>query len=250
MINKKRILQSFQRAADSYESQAMVQHRVAENLLRLLDEHCCGEINRVLEIGCCTGLLTRRLVKQYPNIMEIVLNDLVESFAARAGDLPGVAQVSFLSGDIETLPLSGEFDLIISSSTFHWVHDLDALLAKLTVHLKPGATLAFSLYGPDNMMEIRSISDIGLPYYSLARVKHLLSRYCTVDHCSEGRETFFFADPDTMLEHLRQTGVNALQTTPWTPRKLKRFKNDYLHHFSERQGVRLSYHPLYLLAHR
>jgi malonyl-ACP O-methyltransferase BioC len=249
MIDKKRILQSFQRAADSYEEQAMIQHKVADYLLNILQECHSNEINRVLEIGCCTGLLTRKLAAQYPEIMEIVLNDLVESFVTRAGDLPGVTAVSFLTGDIETLPLSGRFDLIISSSTFHWIHDLDKVLHKLSGHLNPGATLAFSLYGPDNLQEIRELTGLGINYSSLAQVRQMVSRYFTVDHSSEQLETFYFKNPGEVLTHLRQTGVNALSNTPWTPRRLQRFKEEYRKNFSAPQGVRLSYHPLYLLAH-
>ena len=50
-INKKRVLQTFQRAADSYDNQAMIQHRVADQLLSLLDCPSRNTIHRVLEIG-------------------------------------------------------------------------------------------------------------------------------------------------------------------------------------------------------
>ncbi len=249
MIDKKRIKQSFQRATDSYEDQAMIQHRVADRLLDLVARYCGNEFYRVLEIGCSTGLLTRKLASQYPEIMEIVLCDLVESFVTRAGDLPGITAVSFLAGDIETLPLSGTFDLIISSSTLHWVHDLNTLLQKLSAHLKPGAILAFSMYGPDNLREIRSLTGRGLAYSSLDRVQVMVSRYFSVDHSSERLETLFFQSPDDVLSHLRQTGVNALSSTPWTPRRLQHFKDEYLNRFNDPQGVRLTYHPMYLLAH-
>lgn len=228
----------------------MIQIRVANQLLQLLAEHCTTPINRVLEIGCCTGLLTRRLADEYPDIIEIVLNDLVAGFADRAGDVPGIAQVSFLAGDIETIALPGSFDLIISSSTFHWIHDLDNMLAKLATHLKPGAPLAFSMYGPGNLEEIREITGIGLPYSSLQQVAEMVSRHFTLDHCSESLECFWFENPGKVLDHLRQTGVNALGDGPWTPRRLQRFNEEYLQRFSEPQGVHLSYHPLYLLAHR
>jgi len=95
MIDKKRVRQTFQRAAASYEDQAIIQHRVADHLLGLLDRFAeSAEINRVLEIGCCTGLLTRKLAGQYRAIMELVLNDLVESFAVPAGNQPGIPAIS------------------------------------------------------------------------------------------------------------------------------------------------------------
>jgi malonyl-ACP O-methyltransferase BioC len=251
MIDKKRVRQTFQRAAASYEDQAIIQHRVADHLLGLLDRFAeSAEINRVLEIGCCTGLLTRKLAGQYRAIMELVLNDLVESFAVPAGNQPGIPAISFLAGDIESMPLAGSFDLIISSSTFHWINDLDGLLKKLSDHLTPGGILAFSLYGPDNLKEIRALSGIGLDYFNLQQVRAMVEQYLIVDHSDQQREVFHFATPMDVLDHLRQTGVNAVSSTPWTPRRLQQFQEEYLKNFSDDQGVCLSYHPLYLLAHR
>ena len=250
MIDKQRIQQTFQRAATSYESQAMIQHRVADHLLGLLDRHDGKKIHRVLEIGCCTGLLTRKLAERYDEIYELVLNDLVESFAVQAGNQVGIPAISFLAGDIETVPLAGPYDLIISSSTFHWVHDLEGLLKKLADHMAPGATLAFSMYGPDNLEEIRELSGIGLNYFSLQEVEAMVKKHLSLDHSDQKREVFHFEAPMEVLDHLRQTGVNAVSSKPWTPGRLQRFKDEYLEKFSDDQGVRLTYHPLYLMAHR
>ncbi len=250
MINKQRVQQTFQRAATSYEGEAMIQHRVAEHLLALLDCPNRKGLHRVLEIGCCTGLLTRKLAEQCGDIMELALNDLVESFAVQAGNQEGIPAISFLAGDIESMELSGSFDLIISSSTFHWINDLDGLLQKLAAHLTPGGILAFSIYGPDNLQEIRRLTNIGLDYYSLQEVEAMVAQHFSLDHSDQQRQVFHFAAPMDVLDHLRRTGVNAVSSTPWTPRRLQRFKKEYREKFTDEQGLRLTYHPLYLLAHR
>ncbi|MEA2114945.1 MAG: malonyl-ACP O-methyltransferase BioC [Thermodesulfobacteriota bacterium] len=250
MIDKERVRQSFQRAAASYDSQAMIQHRVADHLLGLLNCHDRKEIHRVLEIGCCTGLLTRKLVEQCSDILELVLNDLVEGFAAQAGNQAGIPAISFLAGDIETIPLTGPFDLIISSSTFHWLHDLEGLLIKLADNLAPGAILAFSMYGPDNLQEIRQLTGIGLDYFSLQQVQAMVSKYFTLDYSDQQQEVFHFTSPREVLTHLRGTGVNAVSIKAWTRRRLQRFNREYSEKFSDGRKVRLSYHPLYIIAHR
>ena len=250
MIDKKRVRQSFQRAAASYDDQAMIQHRVADHLLSLLADHELQNIHRVLEIGCCTGLLTRKLTARYDDILDLVLNDLVESFAVQAGDLPGIPAISFLAGDIETIHLTGPFDLIISSSTFHWLNDLEGLLKKLADKLAPGGTLAFTIYGPDNLQEIRDLTGIGLDYLSLQEVQTMVEKYFILDLSDQQREVFHFSSPMAVLDHLRKTGVNAVSRNPWTPRRLEQFQKEYINRFSEEQGLRLSYHPLYLVAHR
>jgi malonyl-CoA O-methyltransferase len=250
MIDKERVRQSFQRAANSYDSQAMIQHRVADHLLGQLNCHDRKKIHRILEIGCCTGLLTRKLTECCSEIQELVLNDLVESFAVQAGNQTGIPAISFLAGDIETMPLSGPFDLIISSSTFHWLHDLEGLLKKLADNLAPGATLAFSMYGPDNLREIRQLTGIGLDYLSLKEVQAMVSRHLTLDYSDQQLEILHFTSPLEVLTHLRRTGVNAVSIKAWTHRRLQRFNREYNGKFSDSQGVRLTYHPLYLIAHR
>ncbi|MCI5150851.1 MAG: malonyl-[acyl-carrier protein] O-methyltransferase BioC, partial [Candidatus Electrothrix sp. MAN1_4] len=61
-INKQLICQQFRRAAASYDRQATIQHRVADRLLTIMDRYIPQRPLRVLEVGCCTGLLTTRLL--------------------------------------------------------------------------------------------------------------------------------------------------------------------------------------------
>jgi malonyl-ACP O-methyltransferase BioC len=250
-IDKQLICRQFMRAAASYEQQALIQQRTAEHLLdlllTLLTEHDSSP-QRVLEIGCCTGLLTRRLVERVQGIKELVLNDLVPDFAARMDTSSLAPSVLLLPGDIETLSLPGPFDLIISSSTFHWLQHLDSLLARLATVLNPGGTLAFSLYGPNNLCEIHQLTGIGLDYLSLPDIEAIVRRYFSLLHSSEQQEVLCFASPQEVLHHLRQTGVNALNRSPWTRSQLQQFSAEYRRCFSDGQQVGLTYHPLYFIA--
>ncbi len=177
-----------------------------------------------------------------------MLNDLVPDFAERLGDTVRSTPVTFLPGDIETALLPGTFDLIISSSTFHWLDDLDIFFAKLAASLNPEGILAFSLYGPDNLQEIKRLTGVGLNYLSLSQIEAMLSKYCRLEHSGERQEVFSFSEPIDVLHHLRQTGVNAVSRTPWTRQYLQRFCHEYKRRFSVKQSVRLTYHPLYFMA--
>jgi len=250
-VDKDLLRQQFRRAAASYERQAVIQQRAAERLLDLLAEQSGRPPQRVLEIGCGTGLLTRSLVTRFSSIRELLLNDLVPDFADRM-DIAGLGPAVLpLPGDIEELPLPGSFDLIVSSSTLHWLHDLDRLLDKLAVSLRPGGLLAFSLYGPENLREIRALTGIGLRCRSLAEIAASLSQRLTLLHSSGEVEMLRFASPQDALRHLRQTGVNALSRSPWSRTRLEQFCAEYRRRFStDDGGVAFSYHPLYLVARR
>ena len=152
---------------------------------------------------------------------------------------------------IEITPIAdlpGTFNLIISSSTFHWLHNLDHLLAQLAVALEPGGTLAFSLYGPDNLREIDELTGIGLKYLSLPEIETIVRRHFKLLHSSSQQEILYFTSPQEVLHHLRQTGVNAINRSPWSRTQLQHFSAEYRQRFSTDSGVSLTYQPLYFIA--
>lgn len=248
-IDKELLRSRFQRAAGSYDSQALVQERTAEHLLDLLAQHGGSAPQRALEIGCGSGLLTRRLLARCCGIEELTLSDLTPALPACPPACS--ARLRLLPGDIETLPLPGPFDLIISSSALHWLHDLKSLLGRLAAGLSPGGSLAFSLYGPDNLREIKALTGLGLRYSSLAAVAAMLrDSGLAVLHSSEEAAALHFASPQDVLRHLRQTGVNALSREPWSRTRLEHFCAEYRARFSASGGVALTYHPMYCIAKR
>ncbi len=248
--NKKLIEQRFAKAASTYEDQAAIQHIVADELLTSLYPLVAAPPSSILEVGCCTGLLTRRLLERFPDVGSFTAVDLVESFRPYVeGKMSGInGRGTFISGDIESIEITGTYDLIVSSSTFHWMHDLPSLFRKLHRHLHSQGLLAISLYGTHNLIEIRDITQIGLAYDSLCTIREYISECFTVLKDFESRNLLFFPSPMAVLQHLRQTGVNAIGAKAWTPRQLKRFINEYEQRFSDKQGVRLTYHPMYIIA--
>ena len=143
-------------------------------LLNLLHEAAPGlHPADVLEIGCCTGLLTEKTLTRFPGIDHFTICDLVASFEQRVCRRIGIHadKITFLAGDIETVPLADRYDLVISSSTLHWVHDLPGLCANFTTTCTKMALLAFSLYGKDNLREIRTVTGMGLAYRNLEQLR-------------------------------------------------------------------------------
>ena len=247
--DKKQVQRHFARAAETYNDQAVVQERVAHRLLDLIDETIDQAPTSVLEIGCCTGLLTRRIVARFPQLQVLHVNDLVADFRRRVERIALPVKIEFLVGDIEAIPLPQQYQLVISSSTFHWLHDLAAFLAKLHHHLHVDGLLAFAMYGPDNLQEIRALTGMGLEYPSLGQLTELLEQqHFEVSAATEEMEILHFTDPGAVLQHLRQTGVNALAGPGWNRVRLQEFTRLYHDRFRTKQGVRLTYHPMYLLA--
>lgn len=251
IADKSLISRRFAHALATYEEKAQVQAQVADTLLAYLAETLPQtRPENALEIGCCTGMLTEKLVERLPSLARLTVCDLVAAFQSCIDTRSRAWQqyVTFIAGDIEQVDLPQSYDLILSSSTLHWVHDFPALSTKLAKHLNPDGILAIALYGPDNFTEIREVTGSGLPYLSLAELQHILSEHFRLQLARESRVELWFDEPLAVLRHLRDTGVNALSPAGWTKGRLAAFAAAYRERFCGEQGVRLTYHPLYFIA--
>lgn len=95
---------------------------------------------RVLDLGCGTGALTRRLHDQL-RPMETLGVDRSAAMLERCAEQV-TDGLSFMEGSLESVELDGRFDLVFSNAALHWVEDHPALLRRLTGLLGPGGQLA------------------------------------------------------------------------------------------------------------
>ena len=250
-LNKDRIRQRFCKAASTYDRQAVIQKRVADRLVTLLEQHHVLPTERILEIGSCTGILTERLAERYRGLTTMYVNDMVPDFESTISDRTcHNVECTFLPGDIEAIEIPYDLDLVVSSSTFHWMEDFPTLVKKLSDHMVPESTLAFSMYSTSNLRELRQITGIGLQYYSLEELKQIVGEYYTLLACDEELAVYNFDTPLDILNHLRETGVNSLDGTTWSQSRLNSFVTEYKNQFSKQSKVRLTYHPAYIVAQK
>jgi malonyl-CoA O-methyltransferase len=142
--------------AESYELHAGLQRAVADRLARLLPELASP---RVLELGCGTGLLSRHLIKRYPQ-GSFVLTDVAPAMIAqcRRNLAPSSTQhISFEVMDAGEAGGHAELDLIVSSMTLHWLADPVASLERLRQFLAPGGVMLYATLGTDSFAEWRAV---------------------------------------------------------------------------------------------
>jgi trans-aconitate 2-methyltransferase len=96
---------------------------------------------RVVDLGCGTGELTRRLAEALPG-SEVIGLDSSPEMLERAAEFarPGLR---FVEGTIETL--AGEWDLIFSHAALQWVPNHAALVPGLLARLRPGGQMAVQM---------------------------------------------------------------------------------------------------------
>ena len=96
---------------------------------------------RVVDLGCGTGELTRRLADELPG-SEVVGIDSSPEMLERAREQAREG-LRFEPGSIEKI--EGEWDLIFSHAAIHWIDDQHALIARLLSLLNPGGQLVVQL---------------------------------------------------------------------------------------------------------
>ncbi|WP_245573417.1 malonyl-ACP O-methyltransferase BioC [Marinimicrobium agarilyticum] len=154
-LDKRRVANSFSRAAGSYDSVARLQRSVGETLLNQLGGLAPERVERMLDLGCGTGYFAERLAHRLPNAQLIGL-DIAEgmlSFARQERSVPAV----WLCADAEELPLAdSSVDLVFSSLSVQWCEHLPSLFGELWRVLRPGGQLVFSTLGPRTLWELKS----------------------------------------------------------------------------------------------
>ena len=101
---------------------------LAETLVELLNPQP-GE--RILDLGCGDGFLTRRIAESGATMVGVDSSPQMVAAAKQHG-----ADARLASG--ESLPFDQEFDAVFSNAALHWMTDQDAVLRGVYRALKPG----------------------------------------------------------------------------------------------------------------
>lgn len=249
-MDKTEIKCRFRRSVESYEENATVQKLIAERLFQLLEKYSEEVLFRILEVGCGTGLFTRKLKRKCEDSI-LVINDIVEEMCCKTSAVCEIDRNNFLVGDIECITLPGTFDAIVSSSTFQWLNHPKAVFKKFAEHLTTEGILAFSTFGKENLYELKTITHQGLVYPDRIEWTKLLAEDFDVLYTEEAKHTLYFSDPIDIIRHIKRTGVNAVgRADGWTKGRLDHFCAEYRLLFSSSRGLPLTYHPMYFVCRK
>ena len=114
---------------------------------------------RVLDAGCGTGRVTELLAARLPRGRIVALDGSVAMIeAARERLAPYGDRIEYVVADLgQPLPIEGTVDAILSTATFHWVPDHDALFANLAAVIRPGGWLVAQCGGVGNIASVKRV---------------------------------------------------------------------------------------------
>jgi len=107
---------------------------------------------RVIDLGCGTGRLTKELAARLPTGKLMGLDASAQMLnEARIHLADCVPRVRFVRASLPPIPFSEWADVVFSTATFHWVRDHAALFANVLRALRPGGVLHAQCGGERNL---------------------------------------------------------------------------------------------------
>jgi trans-aconitate 2-methyltransferase len=167
----------------------------------------------VLDAGAGTGRVTEMVLERLPH-GRVIAVDGSPSMAERARERLPAERVSVICGDLLELALAAPVDAVISTATFHWILDHDALFARMRALLRPGGQFVAQCGGEGNIARVRAIG------------RKVSARPPFAEHLASMGEIWNYASVEATRERLERAGFEvsdcwlaAAPTTPPRPRE-------------------------------
>ena len=112
---------------------------------------------RVLDLGCGTGKLTRALANTGASVLGVDASPQMLAEARAA-----YPELEFALERGEALPYDAEFDAIFSNAALHWMPRAADVAAGMARALRPGGRLVAELGGFENVATVRAAVSAGL----------------------------------------------------------------------------------------
>lgn len=133
-----------------YGAHAFV-HRLAAGLVDVLDPRP-GE--RILDVGCGTGELTRAIVERGARVVGIDASPAMIAEARRS-----FPDLDLRVMDARELRFDAPFDAVFSNATLHWVRPPAAAAARMFGALRPGGRLVAEFGGEGNVRRVLAAAE-------------------------------------------------------------------------------------------
>jgi trans-aconitate methyltransferase len=110
---------------------------------------------RILDVGCGEGSLTKKMIARRATVLGID-NSPEMIAAARANGIDAVLM------DVADMTFRNEFDAAFSNATLHWVLEKEQAARAISRALKPGGRFAGEMGGEGNIARLREALDTEL----------------------------------------------------------------------------------------
>ena len=258
MINKKVIKERFNKSSSEYNNYAFVQKIMAKKLIKYIKN---TNVNSILEIGCGTGILTKKLLSKYKNakltVLDISENMILECKKNLIKSNVCTNNIEFICFDGENYSDDKKYDLIISNATFQWFKHPILSIKNYENMLSKKGEIIISTFGENTFIELEKSGSKACKALNTNKVNFRKSFLCEKDFeshllCenfivkSENIKEYFDSSID-FLKSVRKIGANICdENNIIFPNIMKKTLNIYNENFKENNKVYATYHCIYL----
>jgi len=261
-VDKNSLAKRFGNSSNKYEDATPVQEKMAQSLIdKLLHRLEDRKILSILEIGCGSARMTRRLVDAFP-LAKITAIDIADEMISIAKN--NCPQAEYVVADAEKyLPLlDKKFDLVISSATIQWFENPDATLGKAYELLNPSGHLAMATFCDRTFHELSSSFENAYQTNKIEPRSHVVPmrsvrqwlKIVPKAEISDEIDQKTFCDVRTFLRSIQDAGaVNSLASRFAIPKKVLQSMKDYYcaNYSCEASGaIVATYHICYIFQQK
>ncbi len=206
VADKVKIKANFNKAANTYDKHCLVQKRIADHALSLLNSQQ-KNFNTIADFACGSGESTLRLIKQLAYKSCYAIDFAEDLLAVAAEKLKKQPNLTFKQADLEqSLFEQAMFDFIFCNMALQWV-DLAKVLALFKHYLTAQGLVLFTLPVQGNFPEINSAHKLALSRHDEI-LTLLKQQQFTILYNEVNDFTVSFLDQMQLLKSLKQVGAN------------------------------------------
>ena len=209
-INNCPIEIAFSKAQKTYDHNSQVQINVGEYLINLLTRKKDIVFNSIIDLGCGTGLTTKKLAENV-QIKNFSALDFSKSFLAEAKLKKYPNKINFILADFDQyfIQKPGSYDLIFANMAMQWSKDFISLLKVLFNNLSKSGQLIFSIPVHNTFNEIRTTCHINQFYKPFEVLTFLENCGFQIQFTTSKTYTLYFNSPIERLKSIKYTGANC-----------------------------------------
>ncbi|WP_283166220.1 methyltransferase domain-containing protein [Thermodesulfovibrio yellowstonii] len=247
-LKMKHLKYYFDRAVETYEKAGKIQKKVAEEVLKKIEKK---HYSTIIEIGSGKGFLSIPLSESL-SFEKFIHVDISFEFLKRL-KTNSINKHFFINACAEAMPIKDSLaDLLISSSTLHWIKNPEKNFIKLFDVLKKNGKFHFSIFTSGTLKELKEVSEItrfGSVYPLKEADFYLKIIQKTGFHFDYKIKTYrevYDSPTDLLLTH-KLTGTNYTKNSKFSGKNsFKNFCNTYKRLFGNHEGIYATYEVLFI----
>lgn len=249
----------FSAAAATYDRHASVHERVADRVLRLVPNTLRPV--RILDVGCGTGILTERIAGTFPDATVYALDPARGMIAEARKRLKARPNIKWMAKGLSALDRQTPFDLVVSSSSLHWIVPMEKAFQTLRAVVADGAHVVFGLMARGTFSELHAARARIAPHKPvkavLPKAEDVLRAVKTAGfqtlHSEQEETRIFFPTASDFLRAIHEQGVTggliSVSDPPLNRGEIQKLIADYDAHYKHNgDGIFASYNVLYVDA--